>query len=84
MNSERRGTYTVCEHEALREAVESGQGFRDAAETESVARWALAEIERLKALRKAGDELANLLARAPGLDIMRSAALREWMAVRDA
>ena len=33
---------------ALREAVESGEGFRNAAETERVARWSLAEIERLR------------------------------------
>lgn len=47
----------VSEREALRQAVESGEGFRDAAETERVARWSLAEVERLReALRDLADD----------------------------
>lgn len=45
------------EHEAaLRQAVKSGEGFTDAAETEACSRWALAEIERL---RKALERIAS-------------------------
>lgn len=33
---------------ALRAAVDSGEGFVDAAETERCARWACAEIDRLR------------------------------------
>lgn len=35
------------EHQALREACETGLGFSDADETQRVAFWALAEIDRL-------------------------------------
>lgn len=38
----------------------------------------------VQALIRAGDELRDMLRGAPGIDVMRSAALQEWKAAKAA
>lgn len=61
--------------DALRHAVESGQGFYSAAETEQASRWALAEVDRLRAALEQAEKALTRAARHVGLLVQYDAVL---------